>query len=454
MKKCAKKVISHLKEDIKGYKEKMKSGGKYSKKELKHEAKEDRQLIKQLKKNVDVLAMSATPIPRTLHMSLAGIRDMSVLEEPPRDRQPIQTFVFEYDDELVREGIQRELLRDGQVFYVINQIRIIADVAEHIQELVPDATVAYAHGRMNEKELEDIMYRFINREIDVLVSTTIIEIGMDITNVNTIIIHDSDRMGLSQLYQLRGRVGRGSRTAYAFFLYKKDKLLKEDAEKRLSAIREFTDLGSGFKIAMRDLEIRGAGNMLGKEQHGHMSAVGYDLYCKMLNEAVKTEKGEEQDIDFDTLVDITLDSYIPTNYIRDEAQKLDIYKRIADVSTEEEKSDILDELLDRFGDPPRAVRNLAEVSLLRSECHRAYITEIRERDGFIVAKLYSKAKIKADGIPAVIEQLSPYISFQADKKEPSFVIDIQRDSKIKKIPSIDIMRNLAATIIRETVGDK
>ena len=387
-------------------------------------------------------------------MSLVGIRDMSVLEEPPRDRQPIQTFVFEYDDELVREGIQRELLRNGQVFYVINQIRIIADVAAHIQELVPDATVAYAHGRMNEKELEDIMYRFINREIDVLVSTTIIEIGMDITNVNTIIIHDSDRMGLSQLYQLRGRVGRGSRTAYAFFLYKKDKLLKEDAEKRLSAIREFTDLGSGFKIAMRDLEIRGAGNMLGKEQHGHMSAVGYDLYCKMLNEAVKTEKGEEQDIDFDTLVDITLDSYIPTNYIRDEAQKLDIYKRIADVSTEEEKSDILDELLDRFGDPPKAVRNLAEVSLLRSECHRAYITEIREREGFIVAKLYSKAKINADGIPKVIEQLAPYISFQADKKEPSFVIDIQRDSKIKKIPTIEIMRNLATTIIRETIGNK
>lgn len=410
--------------------------------------------IKQLKKNVDVMAMSATPIPRSLHMSLVGIRDMSVLEEPPRDRQPIQTFVFEYDDELVREGIQRELLRNGQVFYVINQIRIIADVAAHIQELVPDATVAYAHGRMNEKELEDIMYRFINREIDVLVSTTIIEIGMDITNVNTIIIHDSDRMGLSQLYQLRGRVGRGSRTAYAFFLYKKDKLLKEDAEKRLSAIREFTDLGSGFKIAMRDLEIRGAGNMLGKEQHGHMSAVGYDLYCKMLNEAVKTEKGEEQDIDFDTLVDITLDSYIPTNYIRDEARKLDIYKRIADVSTEEEKSDILDELLDRFGDPPKAVRNLAEVSLLRSECHRAYITEIREREGFIVAKLYSKAKINADGIPKVIEQLAPYISFQADKKEPSFVIDIQRDSKIKKIPTIEIMRNLATTIIRETIGNK
>jgi transcription-repair coupling factor (superfamily II helicase) len=407
--------------------------------------------IKQLKKNVDVLAMSATPIPRTLHMSLAGIRDMSVLEEPPRDRQPIQTFVFEYDDELVREGIQRELLRNGQVFYVINQIRIIADVAAHIQELVPDANVAYAHGRMNEKELEDIMYRFINREIDVLVSTTIIEIGMDITNVNTIIIHDSDRMGLSQLYQLRGRVGRGSRTAYAFFLYKRDKLLKEDAEKRLSAIREFTDLGSGFKIAMRDLEIRGAGNMLGKEQHGHMSAVGYDLYCKMLNEAVKTEKGEEQEVDFDTLVDITIDSYIPQNYIRDEAQKLDIYKRISDISTEEEKSDILDELLDRFGDPPRAVRNLAEVSLLRSECHKAYITEIRERKGFIVAKLYKKAGINADRIPAVIEKMSPYISFQADKNEPSFVIDIERDSKIKKIPTIDIMRNLANTIIEETM---
>ena len=247
--------------------------------------------IKQLKNNVDVLTLTATPIPRTLHMSLIGIRDMSVLEEPPMDRMPIQTYVMEYNEELVREAIMREMARGGQVYYVFNRVNQIADVAAKIASLVPDANVAFAHGQMKEKELEDIMYGFINGEIDVLVSTTIIETGLDISNVNTMIIQDADNLGLSQLYQLRGRVGRSNRTAYAFLMYKRDKMLKEIAEKRLAAIKEFTELGSGFKIAMRDLEIRGAGNLLGAEQHGHMEAVGYDLYCKMLNEAVKEAKG-------------------------------------------------------------------------------------------------------------------------------------------------------------------
>ena len=244
--------------------------------------------IKQMKKDVDVLTLTATPIPRTLHMSLIGIRDMSVLEEPPQDRMPIQTYVMEYDEEMIREAIEREMARDGQVYYVFNRVNQIAEVAARIAELVPDAEVAYAHGQMSERELERVMYQFMNGEVDVLVSTTIIETGLDIGNVNTMIIHDADNLGLSQLYQLRGRIGRSNRTAYAFLMYRRNKMLKEVAEKRLSAIREFTDLGSGFKIAMKDLEIRGAGNLLGEQQHGHMEAVGYDLYCKMLNEAVKT----------------------------------------------------------------------------------------------------------------------------------------------------------------------
>ena len=271
--------------------------------------------IKKMKENVDVLTLSATPIPRTLHMSLVGIRDMSVLEEAPSERQPIQTYVMEYNEEMVREAILRELSRGGQVYYVYNRVNTIADMAAKLQELAPEATVSFVHGQMSERELERLMFDFINGEIDVLVATTIIETGLDISNVNTIIIHDSDRMGLSQLYQLRGRVGRSNRTAYAFLMYKRDKVLREVAEKRLAAIREFTDLGSGFKIAMRDLEIRGAGNLLGERQHGHMEAVGYDLYCKMLNEAVKHLKGEGEEEDFSTTVELEVDAYIPGSYI-------------------------------------------------------------------------------------------------------------------------------------------
>ena len=271
--------------------------------------------IKQLQKNVDVLTLTATPIPRTMHMSLIGIRDMSVLEEAPQDRQPIQTFVCEYNEEMVREAINRELARGGQVYYVYNRVQSIADMANTIQKLVPDANVGFAHGQMKERELEKIMYGFINGEIDVLVSTTIIETGLDISNVNTMIIHDSDQMGLSQLYQLRGRVGRSNRTSYAFLMYRRNKMLKEVAEKRLHAIREFTEMGSGFKIAMRDLEIRGAGNLLGAEQSGHMESVGYDLYCKMLAEAVQEAKGIAPAEAFETTIDLNVSAYIPDSYI-------------------------------------------------------------------------------------------------------------------------------------------
>ncbi len=277
--------------------------------------------IKKLRSSVDVLTLTATPIPRTLHMSLIGIRDMSVLEEAPGDRMPVQTFVCEYNEEMVREAIVREISRGGQVYYLYNRVNNIADVAAQIQALVPEAEVAFAHGQMKESELERIMFDFIGGEIDVLISTTIIETGLDIPNANTIIIHDSDNMGLSQLYQLRGRVGRSNRNAYAFLMYRRDKVLREVAEKRLTAIREFTDLGSGFKIAMRDLEIRGAGNLLGRQQHGHMAAVGYDLYCKMLNEAVRRLKGEKTEESFNTAVELDVDAYIPPSYIMNEYQR-------------------------------------------------------------------------------------------------------------------------------------
>lgn len=359
--------------------------------------------IKHLKENVDVLTLTATPIPRTLHMSLAGIRDMSVLEEPPVDRMPIQTYVMEYNEEMVREAINRELARNGQVYYVYNRVTDIDEVAGRVQALVPDAVVTFAHGQMREHELERIMADFINGEIDVLVSTTIIETGLDIPNANTMIIHDADRMGLSQLYQLRGRVGRSNRTSYAFLMYKRDKLLREEAEKRLQAIREFTELGSGIKIAMRDLEIRGAGNVLGAEQHGHMEAVGYDLYCKMLNQAVLALKGETLEEDsYETVVECDIDAYIPGRYIKNEYQKLDIYKRISAIETEEEYMDMQDELMDRFGDIPHSVENLLKIAAIRALAHRAYVTEVVINRQEVRLTMHQKAKLRVEKIPDLV----------------------------------------------------
>ena len=359
--------------------------------------------IKHLKENVDVLTLTATPIPRTLHMSLAGIRDMSVLEEPPVDRTPIQTYVMEYNEEMVREAINRELARNGQVYYVYNRVTDIDEVAGRVQALVPDAVVTFAHGQMREHELERIMADFINGEIDVLVSTTIIETGLDIPNANTMIIHDADRMGLSQLYQLRGRVGRSNRTSYAFLMYKRDKLLREEAEKRLQAIREFTELGSGIKIAMRDLEIRGAGNVLGAEQHGHMEAVGYDLYCKMLNQAVLALKGETLEEDsYETVVECDIDAYIPGRYIKNEYQKLDIYKRISAIETEEEYMDMQDELMDRFGDIPHSVENLLKIAAIRALAHRAYVTEVVINRQEVRLTMHQRAKLQVEKIPDLV----------------------------------------------------
>ena len=368
--------------------------------------------LKQIKNDIDVLTLTATPIPRTLHMSLVGIRDMSILEEPPVDRMPIQTFVMEKNPEVVREAILREIGRGGQVYYVYNRVANMDMVANDLAKLIPEAVVSFAHGQMNERELERTMFQFVEGDIDVLVSTTIVETGLDIPNVNTIIIEDADHLGLSQLYQLRGRVGRSNRTAYAFLMYKRDKLLKEVAEKRLAAIKEFTELGSGFRISMRDLEIRGAGNLLGARQHGHMEAVGYDLYCKMLNEAVKKLKGEKvEQADYETSVEIKVDAFIPVSYIKNEFQKLDVYKRIAEIETEEEKADMVDELVDRFGEPPKSVTNLLAIALLKAKAHKAYIMEIASRNEGLRFTMYPQAKIDPTGIPELVGRMGRRLRF-------------------------------------------
>ena len=404
--------------------------------------------IKQLKTDIDVLTLTATPIPRTLHMSLVGIRDMSVLEEAPQERVPIQTYVMEYNEEMVREAISRELARGGQVYYVYNRVNSIVEITNRIAALVPQAQVAFAHGQMKEHELEKIMFDFINGDIDVLVTTTIIETGLDISNANTMIIHDADNMGLSQLYQLRGRVGRSNRTAYAFLMYRRNKMLKEIAEKRLAAIREFTELGSGFKIAMRDLELRGAGNLLGSEQHGHMEAVGYDLYCKLLNESVKEVQGiSTVKEDYNTEIDLDIDAFIPERYIRNEMQKLDIYKRISGIQNEEEYDDMLEELMDRFGELPKAVQNLLLVSRLRAQAHDLYLTEVTQKGEEIRMVLYEKAQINTAGIDGLLKQYRGRLKFTIDKN-PYFLYIRQKKGNREVDNVLDTVRDLLADMER------
>ncbi|MBP5750852.1 MAG: DEAD/DEAH box helicase, partial [Firmicutes bacterium] len=340
---------------------------------------EHKDAIKKLKTNVDVLTLSATPIPRTLHMSLIGVRDMSVLEEPPEDRYPVQTYVMEQDDLMIADAIRRELGRGGQVYVVYNRVSGIQTVARRIRELVPEASVVVGHGQMGERELEDVMMKFLDGEYSVLVATTIIESGLDIPNVNTMIIMDADRFGLSQLYQLRGRVGRSNRMAYAYLVYKKDKVLSEVAEKRLRAIREFTEFGAGFRVAMRDLELRGAGNILGVEQSGHMLSVGYELYCKLVEETVRELQGgaaEEAQPEADTSVELGIPAFLPESYVADELTRLSMYKRIASIASDDDKYEVTDELLDRFGDLPRPAQNLLDIALIRSMASRCGISKV------------------------------------------------------------------------------
>ncbi len=405
--------------------------------------------IKQIKKDVDVLTLTATPIPRTLHMSLIGIRDMSLLEEPPVDRKAIQTYVLEYNPELIKEAVTRELARGGQIYYVYNRVNTIADVASELARMMPDVRIAYAHGQMKEKELEDVMMAFIDKEIDVLVTTTIIETGLDIANANTMIIHDAENYGLSQLYQLRGRVGRSSKTAYAFLMYRRDKMLKETAEKRLKAIREFTDLGSGFKIAMRDLEIRGAGNLLGEDQSGHMAAVGYDLYCKMLNDAILRQKGELSEETFATSIEIPVDAYIPATYVKNEMTKLELYKRISGIWTQDDYEDMLDELTDRFGEPPTEVLNLMTIAKLKAQAHEAYITAITYKGGKIHVEMAAGVKVKTELLDEFLAKYLNNIRIVAGAN-PGFVIDLEKRSLKKFMDGLDgIIADINGLIERE-----
>lgn len=360
--------------------------------------------IKQMKKNIDVLTLTATPIPRTLHMSLVGLRDISLLEEPPIDRMPIQTYIMEYDLEFVKEAINRELNREGQVYYVYNRVNTIEDITISLKSVLPDAKIEFAHGKMNERELEDVMRRFIKKEIDVLVSTTIIETGLDIPNVNTIIIHDADKFGLSQLYQLRGRVGRSNRSAYAFLMYKRDKMIKEVAEKRLKAIREYTELGSGYKISMKDLEIRGAGNLLGQEQSGNIEAVGYDLYCKMLNDAIKRLSGEEPEEEFETAIELPVDAYIPDVYVKNEYVKLDLYRRISRCDGREDNEAVVEEVRDRFGEPPKELLRLLEIAYLKSMAKQAYITDIKYIQNELKFFMLPTAPVKTERIDMLLKR--------------------------------------------------
>ncbi len=344
----------------------------------------DKEKIKQLKNNVDVLTMTATPIPRTLHMSIVGIRDMSCLYEPPHNRRPVQTYVLEYDNEVIKEAITKELERNGQVFYLYNKTESIERKANQISELVPEAKVGFAHGKMSGKELEDIMIDFVNKDINVLLCTTILESGIDIPNANTIIVEDADRLGLAQLYQIRGRVGRADRQAYAYITYKRDKLINEVAEKRLKAIKEFTEFGSGFKIAMRDLEIRGAGSLVGEMQHGHMDQVGYDTYCKLLDEVVKEMKGIEVEEDIDISIDINVSSYIPDDYIENGSQKIEVYQNIALCRSEEDIKNIEEDIVDRFGKMPKEVYNLLKIAKIKEEAKEKGIVKILQKGNNII----------------------------------------------------------------------
>ncbi|MDR1066553.1 MAG: transcription-repair coupling factor [Clostridiales bacterium] len=370
--------------------------------------------LKSLKENVDALTLTATPIPRTLHMSLTGIRDMSVLEEPPQERRPVQTYVMERSPEFTRDAILREIGRGGQVYYLHNRVRNISEEAARVRKLAPEATVAYAHGQMSESDLEDIMIDFINGNTQVLVCTTIIESGLDIPNVNTIIIQDADRLGLAQLYQLRGRVGRSNRQAYAYLMYRRDRVLREDAEKRLQTIRDFTEFGSGFRIAMRDMEIRGAGNLLGGEQHGHMDAVGYDMYCKILSEVIGEMREERPEETFETSIDININACIPSYYIDNEEQKLDVYKKISLIKNEDEYFDAQEEIEDRFGPITPGVQNLLDIALLKAYAHNIDVSSVTHKRGSVIMAFRPDAGINPENALRVVLENPEKLTFSVN----------------------------------------
>lgn len=399
--------------------------------------------MKNLKKNVDVLTLSATPIPRTLHMSLVGVRDISVIETPPEERYPVQTYVVEYNDQLIRDAILREISRGGQIYFVYNRVESIHEMASYISKLVPEGRVQIAHGQMKEKELENVVLDFTENKFDILIATTIIETGMDIKNVNTMIIYDADKMGLSQLYQLRGRVGRTNRMAYCYLTYKRDKILTEVAEKRLKAIKDFTELGSGFKIALKDLEIRGAGNMMGSAQHGHMSSIGYDLYCRMLEDTIKLVRGDIDKEPVETSVELKIDAYIPNTYIKDETQKIEVYKKIASIDSKEEFMDIEEELEDRFSDIPISVYNLMNISYIRSLGKKVDIEEIKEISNEVVFQFEDKSSLREKIIKIIMDKYSKEVAFKLNEK-PAIGYNIKN---IKKEQLLPIIRNFLEHIV-------
>ncbi len=388
----------------------------------------DKEKIKKLRTNIDVLTMTATPIPRTLHMSIVGVRDMSVIYEPPHNRKPVQTYVLEYDQEVITEAITKEIERGGQVFYLFNQVEGIEKKANEISMLVPEAKVGFAHGKMSGRELEEIMESFINQEINVLVCTTILESGIDIPNANTIIVENADRLGLAQLYQIRGRVGRSDKQAYAYITYKRDKLLSEVADKRLKAIKEFTEFGSGFKIAMRDLEIRGAGSMLGEMQHGHMEQVGYDTYCKLLDEVIKEMQGIEVVEEQDVQIDLAVSSYIPDNFIENSSQKIEIYQNIALCRTEEELQNVIDEVIDRYGRLPKELENLIDIARIKQLARKANILKIAQRENGIVF-YFVKEKIKPEMVNTLITKYPMLVKF-SNAVEPYVTLRIKENENI------------------------
>ena len=388
----------------------------------------DKEKIKKLRTNIDVLTMTATPIPRTLHMSIVGVRDMSVIYEPPHNRKPVQTYVLEYDQEVITEAITKEIEKGGQVFYLFNQVEGIEKKANEISMLVPEAKVGFAHGKMSGRELEEIMESFINHEINVLVCTTILESGIDIPNANTIIVENADRLGLAQLYQIRGRVGRSDKQAYAYITYKRDKLLSEVADKRLKAIKEFTEFGSGFKIAMRDLEIRGAGSMLGEMQHGHMEQVGYDTYCKLLDEVIKEMQGIEVVEEQDVQIDLAVSSYIPDNFIENSSQKIEIYQNIALCRTEEELQNVIDEVIDRYGRLPKELENLIDIARIKQLARKANILKIAQRENGIVF-YFVKEKIKPEMVNTLITKYPMLVKF-SNAVEPYVTLRIKENENI------------------------
>lgn len=388
-----------------------------------------KETIKQMKESIDVLTMTATPIPRTLHMSVVGMRDMSVIYEPPQNRKPVQTYVLEYDKEVIREAILKELERSGQVFYLYNNVQNITKKASDISNLVPEAKVDFAHGQMSSSELENIMQDFIDKKTNVLVCTTILESGIDIPNANTIIVENADRLGLAQLYQIRGRVGRSDTQAYAYITYRRDKMLSEEADKRLKAIKEFTEFGSGFKIAMRDLEIRGAGSIMGEIQHGHMEQVGYDMYCKLLDEVVKEIQGETIEEEQEIQIDLNVSSYIPDEFIESPSQKIEIYQNIASCKNEEDIQNVIDEIIDRYGKFPKEIENLLEIAKIKNLAREKFVLKINQRGNNIIY-YFDEKKFNVDVVPKLMSIYKGNIKFSPSKISPYITVQITNDFEI------------------------